>query len=155
MTLYRNILVPVDGSATSECGLREAVRFAGDGKTQLVLLHVVNELSAFANIESRGFAVDVAGAMAAEGRRVLDEAQALAARLGVETSAVLCETLGGSAADQIVLEAGRQGSDLIVMGTHGRRGVKRLVLGSDAETVVRNSPVPVLLVRGDRRGKGG
>jgi nucleotide-binding universal stress UspA family protein len=57
------------------------------------------------------------------------------------------ETIGGPAADTIVREARKQGADLIVLGTHGRRGVRRLVLGSDAEQVVRTSRVPVLLVR--------
>jgi nucleotide-binding universal stress UspA family protein len=57
------------------------------------------------------------------------------------------EIVGGPAADVIVREAKKQRADLIVLGTHGRRGMRRLVLGSDAEQVVRMSPVPVLLVR--------
>jgi nucleotide-binding universal stress UspA family protein len=54
---------------------------------------------------------------------------------------------GGRVADAIVEEARRSRCDLIVIGTHGRRGVSRAMLGSDAENVVRSSPVPVLLVR--------
>jgi nucleotide-binding universal stress UspA family protein len=60
---------------------------------------------------------------------------------------VLIENIVGSVADIIVDQAKKQRADVIVMGTHGRRGVRRLVLGSDAEGVVRNAPVPVLLVR--------
>jgi len=60
---------------------------------------------------------------------------------------VLLETLTGPAAEPIVGQAKKWGADLIVLGTHGRRGVRRLVLGSDAEQVVRSSPVPVMLVR--------
>jgi nucleotide-binding universal stress UspA family protein len=58
------------------------------------------------------------------------------------------EVAAGPVADVVVREAGRQRADLVVIGTHGRRGVRRLVLGSDAEQVVRASRVPVLLVRG-------
>ena len=59
----------------------------------------------------------------------------------------MIESFGGRAAEFIVAQAKKWGADLIVLGTHGRRGVKRLVMGSDAEQVVRTSPVPVLLVR--------
>jgi nucleotide-binding universal stress UspA family protein len=54
---------------------------------------------------------------------------------------------GGRAADAIVEEAGKWKADVIVLGTHGRRGLRRALLGSDAEEVVRNASVPVLLVR--------
>jgi nucleotide-binding universal stress UspA family protein len=59
----------------------------------------------------------------------------------------LVETLGGRVADEIVKQAKEWLADLIVMGTHGRRGLERLAMGSDAELVLRLSPVPVLLVR--------
>jgi nucleotide-binding universal stress UspA family protein len=59
----------------------------------------------------------------------------------------LVEVLGNAAANTIVDDARRSGVDLIVMGTHGRRGIRRLALGSDAEIVLRYSPVPILLVR--------
>jgi nucleotide-binding universal stress UspA family protein len=55
----------------------------------------------------------------------------------------------GRVADVVVEEAAKSGCDLIVMGTHGRRGFSRLALGSDADLVVRSSPVPVLLVRNE------
>jgi len=57
------------------------------------------------------------------------------------------ETAGYGVADVILKQAKKTRADLIVMGTHGRRGVARLVMGSDAEGVVRGAPVPVLLVR--------
>jgi nucleotide-binding universal stress UspA family protein len=59
----------------------------------------------------------------------------------------LIETLGGRTADEIVREAKQWPADLIVLGTHGRRGLKRLAMGSDAEMVLRLAPVPVLMVR--------
>ncbi len=72
---------------------------------------------------------------------------AAAEKEGIRAKTLLRETLGGPAADSIVRDARRQRADLIVLGTHGRRGLRRMVLGSDAEAVVRTSPVPVLLVR--------
>jgi len=59
----------------------------------------------------------------------------------------MIESVGGAAGDLIVEQANKWGAELIVLGTHGRRGIKRMVLGSDAEHVVRQSSVPVLLVR--------
>jgi nucleotide-binding universal stress UspA family protein len=65
---------------------------------------------------------------------------------GARPQTVLVEDFGGRVADAIVKQAKRWRADLIVMGTHGRRGVKRALLGSDADLVVRYSPVPVLLI---------
>jgi len=64
---------------------------------------------------------------------------------------VLAEILAGRVADVIVRAAKKQRSDLLVLGTHGRRGLTRMVMGSDAELVVRYTPAPVLLVRGQGR----
>lgn len=61
---------------------------------------------------------------------------------------MLHETFAGRLSDFVVEQAHIWKADLIVIGTHGRRGVRRLLLGSDAEQVLRTSPVPVLLVRG-------
>jgi nucleotide-binding universal stress UspA family protein len=81
------------------------------------------------------------------GERVLAKAAAAARAKGVKAQILMPEIMGGPAAAEIVRQAKKVGADLIVLGTHGRRGMKRLALGSDAENVVRNSKVPVLLVR--------
>ena len=81
------------------------------------------------------------------GKKIIEKAEALARRNGVTPESVIIESFGGRAADFIVAQANKWRADLIVLGTHGRRGVKRLVMGSDAEQVVRTTPVPVLLVR--------
>ena len=147
MSAYRRILVAVDGSAASMKGLREAIRLAKDGRAQLVLLHVVNEFDAFASLDGFSPGVDLVPALREGGQRILAKAKAAAEKEGLRVKTLLRETLGGPAADTIVRDARRQRADLIVLGTHGRRGLRRLVLGSDAEAVVRTSPVPVLLVR--------
>ena len=147
MSAYRRILVAVDGSPTSMKGLREAIRLAKDDRAQLFVVHVVNELYAFANLEGLTAGVDIVPALREGGRRVLAKAKAVADKERIRAKTLMRETPGGAAADLIVREARKQRADLIVLGTHGRRGLRRAVLGSDAEQVVRRSPVPVLLVR--------
>ena len=149
MSAYKRILVAVDGSSASSKGLREALRLAKAGRARVCLLHVVNEFPAFAAMDGMGGAVvDLVPTLREGGKRVLAKAKAVAAKAGVPAQTLLRERIGGPAADPIVREARKQRADLIVLGTHGRRGVRRLVLGSDAEQVVRTASVPVLLVRG-------
>jgi nucleotide-binding universal stress UspA family protein len=82
-----------------------------------------------------------------EGRRILEKGAAHARKHGVKVQTSLIESLGRHAADTIVNEANKWHANLIVLGTHGRRGLRRAVMGSDAEEVVRNASAPVLLVR--------
>jgi nucleotide-binding universal stress UspA family protein len=77
----------------------------------------------------------------------LSEAESLVRRHGLEPESRLLEALGSPAGEEIVRHAKDWPADIIVMGTHGRRGIRRIVMGSDAELVLRTSPVPVLLVR--------
>jgi nucleotide-binding universal stress UspA family protein len=147
MSAYRKILVAVDGSPAATKGLREAIRLAKEERAQLVILHAVDEFYALATPEGVAPLTDLLPVLRAGGQRVLAKAKSLAAREKVKVSTVLREKVGGPAADLIVREAKRQRADLIVLGTHGRRGLRRLVLGSDAEQVVRTASVPVLLVR--------
>ena len=81
------------------------------------------------------------------GEQILDTARATVKDAGVEVDTALFEGLAGRVSDLVVDEAKRWNADLIVVGTHGRRGVRRFVLGSDAEQILRTAPVPVLLVR--------
>lgn len=151
MAAYRRILVAVDGSAPSTKGLREAIRLAKAGGARLFILHVVDEYPAFAALDGMmagAPGADLVPALREGGKRTLARAHALAAKSKVPAKAILREMLSGPAAYPIVREARKIGADLIVLGTHGRRGVRRLVLGSDAEQVVRTAAVPVLLVRG-------
>ena len=85
--------------------------------------------------------------MRAKGRRILAKAEAVARAEGVAAKALLVESRGGSIADAILAQARKLRVDTIVLGTHGRRGLRRALMGSDAEAVLRDSRVPVLLVR--------
>jgi len=143
---YKRILVPVDGSPTSNKGLKEALRLAKASRARLRLLHVVEQTIAFGAPE---VAVDIGpilDAQRAAGRRRLAGIERRARRPGVRLDAALAENFGMRVADAVIAQAKRWRADLIVMGTHGRRGLQRALVGSDAELVVRYSPVPVLLV---------
>jgi nucleotide-binding universal stress UspA family protein len=147
--MYQRILVPVDGSPISERGLDEAIGLARLTGGRLRLMHVVDELSV-AMGATAGFAsvgADTFRLLRDGGEQILANAKARveAARLPVDT--VLDDTLGGRICDLVVAQARQWPAELIVIGTHGRRGVGRLLLGSDAEQVLRLAPVPVLLVR--------
>jgi len=145
---YKRILVPVDGSRTSKAGLREAIALAKGSGASLLLVHVVDQhYIGLMGLDSAAGLAEMMESLKRSGRSILKSAQATADRAGVKASAVLLETLTGPAADLIVRQAKKSGADLIVLGTHGRRGVRRLLMGSDAEQVVRNAPVPVMLVR--------
>jgi len=151
--LYKRILVPVDGSATSNAGLKEAARLAKNQHARLRLLHVIDEMIVF-NTPDGGINVEpILDALKRGGKRILNKAGNAAGALGVRPESELWESAGVRVAQVIVDRAKRWRADLIIMGTHGRRGVNRMLLGSDAELVVRNSPVPVLLVHAGGRTK--
>jgi nucleotide-binding universal stress UspA family protein len=145
--MYKRILVPVDGSATSLAGLRQALVLAKQNKARLRLVHIVD--MRFVAQAPGGILISepVFDLMRNAGRKVLARAQALAAGAGVKSETAMKETFGERVAVGIVAEARKWRADLVVIGTHGRRGFSRAVLGSDAEEVVRSTRVPVLLVR--------
>jgi nucleotide-binding universal stress UspA family protein len=143
--MYQRILVAVDGSSTSLTGLGEAIRLAQVTGGRLKLVHVSNVLIG----AEYGMGVD-ANAMAASIRanasEIIDEAAAVARKSGVPFEQQIVESFGRPA-DEIVKVAEVWPAELIVIGTHGRRGLKRLAMGSDAELVLRLSSVPVLMIR--------
>ena len=149
MSAYRKILVAVDGSPASGKGLREAIRLARAERAKLFIMHVVDEFQAFAAMDGLvGLpGADLLSALREGGKRILAKAVGIALKQKIKPKGILREMLSGPAAYPIVREARKLRADLIVLGTHGRRGVRRLVLGSDAEQVVRTASVPVLLVR--------
>jgi len=152
--LYRRILVPVDGSSTSNAGLKEALKLAKNQRARLYVLHVVDEMIVFNTPEGGINIGPIIDELKRGGKRLLQKTQKLASAQGVKPESELWETAGERVADVIVRRAKRWRVDLIVMGTHGRRGVKRMLMGSDAELVVRNAAVPVLLVRAGARKRG-
>jgi len=144
--MFKRILVPVDGSATSFAGLRAALALAREQKARLRLVHLAQVV--MAPPPAAGFAVsELHRAIKEAGERVLRRAARECARRKVPHDARLYVAIAARASDVILAEAKRFRADLVVIGTHGRRGIRRFALGSDAEQVVRASPVPVLTVR--------
>ena len=142
---YKRILVPVDGSATSNKGLDEAVKLARAGRCKIRLLHVIDDTLALNSPD--GAAVNYAlDALRQAGRQALERAEARVRRAKLDAESGLVDNFAGRVAEAIVDQAKRWRADLIVMGTHGRRGFDRLLMGSNAELVARYSSVPVLLV---------
>jgi nucleotide-binding universal stress UspA family protein len=147
--MYRNLLVPVDGSAPSKLALLEAIKFIksmGGGKLRLV--HVVDEFVMDPTYIPSVYYQSIVEALRSVGQATLDDAGATARQHALQPESILLETMGHRVADHVVAQAKEWPADLIVMGTHGRRGIRRLLMGSDAEQVVRTSAVPILLVRG-------
>jgi nucleotide-binding universal stress UspA family protein len=145
--MYTRILVPVDGSAASARGLDEAIELARNLKARMRLVHVVEPWSMITTDTITANAHEIAELIRNAGARLLMESEKKVASSGIEVDADLIETVGSSAGECIVNKAKEINADLIICGTHGRRGFRRLLMGSDAEYIVRRAPVPVLLVR--------
>lgn len=148
--MYARILVAVDGSPGSARALTHAIDLGRACRAQLRLVHVVD--LGWIGL-GQELAVDTTGLAAArrdEGARILALAQEPVRNAGVPAECRLVElgVPGRRVAAQIVEEARTWPADLIVVGTHGRGGAERLLIGSVAEGVARRSDVPVLLVHG-------
>ena len=145
--MYDKILVALDGSATSQRGFEEAVALARVMKSTLVLMHVIDSVPlAIEMVPPTSWQLLIDG-LRTHGQGLLERARESAAKQDVVSEARLVEDRAERVADSIVNEARRAKCDLVVMGTHGRRGFSHVLLGSDAERVVRQCPLPVLLVR--------
>lgn len=145
--MYQRILVPVDGSVPSAQALAEAIELARHLRSRMHLVHVVEPWMMVTPETMPATMHEIAENIRAIGAKLLQECEDEAVKAGVAVDATLIETLGSSAGESIVKKANEIAADLIVCGTHGRRGLRRLVMGSDAEQIVRRASVPVLLVR--------
>jgi len=146
--MYSKILVAVDGSDTSLHALKHAIELAGNLSATLRIVHVVdmNWLPLAPEL-----AIDIEAISAVRrsaGQRILADARETAQKAGLDAEAMLMETETPTqhVAEAIAKEATRWPADLVLLGTHGRRGFQRMLLGSVAEGMARRSPVPVLLV---------
>lgn len=147
--MFSKIMVPVDDSEPSRQGLAQALKITTTLGSRLYLVHIVEENLFDFGYSAPQYGTAVIDSMREKGKAVLAKAVAEAKQHGVHPQAALLETVAGPAAELIVNHAKEMGVDLIVMGTHGRRGLRRLALGSDAEQVVRLAGIPVLLIRGE------
>ncbi|WP_298135502.1 universal stress protein [Acidiferrobacter sp.] len=144
--MYKNILVAIDGSNTSNLALQEAIKIAKEQAARLRLVHVI-DVFPFTTVET-GLISDaqLGEVLFKAGQAIIDEARDEAKKAGLEVETALPENLSHKISMVIMDEAKRWGADLVVVGTHGRRGLEHLVLGSVAEGVARAAVLPVLLV---------
>jgi nucleotide-binding universal stress UspA family protein len=143
---FQKILVPVDGSSTSNKALDYALQLAKKDHSQVRALHAIDELGYLSSYEYSG---ELMATARKNGTEVLQNAVIAAQALNVPADTRLVDQPGQRLGQTVADEAASWGADLIVVGTHGRRGVGRVLLGSGAEQIVRMATVPVLTVRGE------
>jgi len=145
---YKRIMVAIDGSDTSNLALQEAIKLAKDQKANLQIVHVVDEN--FANYETYVDYDTLCASCREEGQKILDKVTEIVRQSQIEFVSQLIELkpFEGRVAEKIVAAAKAWPTDLLVIGTHGRRGFSHLFLGSVAEGVIRIATMPVLLIRG-------
>jgi nucleotide-binding universal stress UspA family protein len=146
--MFKRILVPVDGSETSNKALVAALQLAREADGGVHVIHSLDELAYVTGYES---GTDLVRAARAHADKVLKDAMEMARAAAVAADAKLVEGRGRRFGDIVAEEARDWQADLVVVGTHGRRGMSRIVLGSGAEQVVRSAPVPVLTIRGEEK----
>jgi nucleotide-binding universal stress UspA family protein len=139
----KTILVPLDGSALAEGALAPAAELAGEAGACVVLVR-----ARYASTFPATDPIDAQVKVIREAELYLDEVASRLRTLGVKD--VRCSVWYGAAAPAIIDAAALNHADLIVMMTHGRSGFDRLVMGSVAESVLRGTTTPILLLR-DRR----
>ena len=146
--MFKRILVAVDGSHSSEQALLEAIKLTQENQAQLRIVHVIDMANIGLDAEFPNL-TDIIDMVAKSGREILRKAEEVVKKGGIqaETHLIEVETLAGRIPEMIAADADTWQADLIVISTHGRRGLKHLFLGSVAEGLVRVATKPVLLIR--------
>ena len=151
--MYSRILVAIDGSDTSELGLREAIDLGKDQNAVLLLVHVVDISEAYMTVDTPYPFAEYQKALQEAGEKLLARCitKARAAGAVVESKLIIIKTYGEYIYDAIEKQSREWMADLVVIGTHGRRGSQSLMLGSVAEGLIRVATKPVLLVRAPKQ----
>ncbi|MCA8143792.1 universal stress protein [Burkholderia multivorans] len=149
--MYNTIMVAFDGSASSKHALDEALKIAKANGAQVAVVYVVDRSALFA-YAGRFDPQALVDELRRDGIDALREAEQAIRQASVNGDTELVETdgLGEDVAARLQRYANEHDVDLAVVGTHGRRGIQRMLLGSVAERFVRRACCPVLLIRGER-----
>jgi nucleotide-binding universal stress UspA family protein len=149
--MFKRVLVPVDGSETSKKALRAALALAIEHSSALHIVHVLDETQIYASIGRLPYPpAELMEITRNHSQNILVEAVGIAgdAKIEMDSKLLVIDQFDKRVSDAIEQEAESWHADLIVIGTHGRRGFRRLLLGSVAENLIRTSTKPVLLIRG-------
>jgi nucleotide-binding universal stress UspA family protein len=147
--MYKRILVPTDGSTLSRKAVKTAVELAASVGAEVVALNVVPRYPT--SYFEGGISVSdsevarVEKQWAEQGQALADEVEKAAEKAGVIAKAVTVRS--DLVAEAIMAAAKKNKCDLIVMASHGRRGIKRLLLGSETQHVLTHGTIPVLVLR--------
>lgn len=146
--MYKKILVAIDESKYSKYALSEAIKLSKFHKASLIVIHIENE---YYDPQIGPFILpeEYENYLKKRGQRILSNAEKLAkkSKVKIKTKLIEVRSVKERIAEIIVDEADHSRVNLIVLGTHGRRGLHRIFMGSVAEGVVRISSIPVLLIR--------
>ena len=154
MPMFKRLLVPVDGSHVSKAAVKLALGLARDQRASVIFIYVYEIARIVAMVSTPAVATDPSSALATErewGMAALDAAMRAAKEKSVRAKRMFVE---GASVDSILRAATEERADLIVMGSHGRTGIARAVVGSVAEGVLRHADVPVLVSRIARASAG-
>lgn len=147
MAVFQSLLVPIDGSDPSNAACALAIRLASATSATVLFINVVETDKIIASVmPGQGMAdpTPAIESLRAAGTAMLRDTVASASGAGVKATS---EVLEGDCIETILATASSHGVDLIVIGSHGRSGLQRLMLGSVAEGVLRHSSVPVLVTK--------
>ncbi|ARB93739.1 universal stress protein [Legionella longbeachae] len=142
--MYKQIMIAVDGSKASSLALKEAIELAKNQNSKLCVIHIVDTLYE-GDVDREAF-VEL---IRKQGQEVLNSIKKKLSRVKIEFEMKLTELTPSKSqiAEKLVDEASAWSADLIIIGTHGRRGIQHILTGSVAEEVIRISKIPVLLVK--------
>ena len=151
--MYKQILVAVDGSATSNKALAAAIEMASysGGRSVIRLIHVLDEMAYFTGLDPyAGQTYSAVHMMRKAGEKILAEGLAICQSAGVQADTVLADRLGARLAETVADMAKEWQANLAVVGTHGRKGIGRMLMGSGAEQIIRMAACPVLVIRSEQ-----
>jgi nucleotide-binding universal stress UspA family protein len=148
--MFHKIVVPIDGSEPSEAAVALALRMAREDDAEVIFVHAVelNKIAALAGPApiDPSLAIDAACRV---GQELLDDVKKRAEQAGVHC---ICELPEDECVGSVLEIARQRKADLIVIGSHGRSGIPRALLGSVAEGILRRSPIPVLVCHAPPHG---
>jgi len=145
---YKKILIAVGESKTSRIALYESIPLAKRLSSQLCIVTVANEVSSRGYTASAHDIINYQRDIKERHQKILDEMKQMVLDDGFTAETILIEASTNlkSISENIIETVVKWGADLLIVGTHNRRGTRRFLLGSTAEETLRNSPIPVLLV---------
>jgi nucleotide-binding universal stress UspA family protein len=146
--MYKRILVPIDGSATSNKALVAALQLAKDSGGRVRLIHVVEELAYLSGYEQfGGYSGELITVMREAGTKILNDGMGMAKAAGIEADNMLFDNFGGRLAEVVADAAKQWNADLVFFLTKLIIFVFIMLLGSGAEQIIRLASAPVLVVR--------